>query len=116
MKKGDFLIIAAVIILLLVSVFSFTKKGETVSIYINGELYKEVKLSENTQIKVESSYGTNTVVIKDGAVNIKDSDCPGKDCEKGSIKNSSSSLVCLPNRLTVIIDGEKTNDGTDVVL
>lgn len=115
MKKGDFLIVAVVIILL-VMWFVLPQKGETAVIYINGELYKEVSLSKNDEIKVESKYGKNTVVIKNGAVSIINSDCPGKDCEQSSVSESGRSLVCLPNRLTVIIEGDNKNDGTDVVL
>ena len=115
MKKGDFIIIAVVIALML-SWAAFSKSGTTASIYIDGKLYKEVPLSKDDKIVVESEYGKNTVVIENGAVRITDSDCPGKDCEAGKISKSSRSLVCLPNRLTVIINGEKTKDETDVVL
>lgn len=115
MKKGDLIIIAVVVILLLVWVFS-QSGGSTVEINVNGKLYKEVPLSENNEIVVESEFGKNTVVIKNGRVSVTDSDCPGKDCEAGYISKASRSIVCLPNRLTVIIKGKKTNDGTDVVL
>ncbi len=115
MKKGDFLIVAVVAVLV-ISWFFMSKTGSTAAIYIDGELYKEASLSKDAEIKVESKYGKNTVVIKSGEVRITDSDCLGKDCEKGSISRSARSLVCLPNRLTVIIEGDKTKDETDVVL
>ena len=115
MKKGDFVIIA-VVVSLLVSVVAFRKKGDTAVIYIDGDIYKKVSLSENTELEIESEFGHNTVVIKDGAVSIKNSDCRGKDCEHGSIKDGSRSLVCLPNRLTVMIESDDKKDETDVVI
>ena len=115
MKKGD-LIIVAVVISLIVSMFVFRKKGDTVSIYIDGEIYKKVSLSEDSEIKIKSDYGNNTVVIKDGEVSIKNSDCKGKDCETGSIRDASRSIVCLPNRLTVMIESDDKKDETDVVI
>lgn len=115
MKKGDFLIILVVLILLSSYLF-MSKTGDSAAIYVDGELYERVSLSKDTQINVKSKYGENTVVIKDGKVSIAYSDCPGKDCEKGEISATSRSLVCLPNRLTVIIEGNKAKDETDVVL
>ena len=115
MKKGDFLIIAVVLVLVFSWLF-MSKPGNSVAIYIDGELHKRVSLSENTEINVESKYGENTVIIKDGNVSIAHSDCPGKDCEKGEISETSRSLVCLPNRLTVIIESDKVKNETDVVL
>ena len=115
MKKGDFLIIAVVVVLLFTWIF-MSKGGSTAQIYVDGKLYKEVPLSKDDKVVVESEFGKNTVIIEGGAVKIADSDCPGKDCEVGEIEKTSRSLVCLPNRLTVIIKGEKADDETDVVL
>ena len=92
------------------------KTGDSAAIYVDGELYRKVSLSKDDEITVKSKYGENTVVIKDGKVSIKDSDCPGKDCENGKISETSRSLVCLPNRLTVIIESDKAKNETDVVL
>lgn len=115
MKKGDLIIAVVVVIMIAVWVF-ISGSGNTAEIYVDGKLYKEISLSEDAQIRVESEFGKNTVLVENGAVRIIDSDCPGKDCEVGEIKKSSRSLVCLPNRLTVIIKGEKTINETDVVL
>ena len=115
MKKGDLIIVIAIVIMIAVWVF-MSGSGNTAEIYVDGKLYKKVSLSEDKEIRVESEFGKNTVLIENGKVRITDSDCPGKDCEAGEIKKSSRSLVCLPNRLTVIIKGEKTINETDVVL
>lgn len=115
LKKGDFLIILVVLILAFLWLFT-AKAGDSAAIYVDGELYERVSLSKDNKIEVKSKYGENTVVIKDGKVSITNSDCPGKDCEKGEISETSRSLVCLPNRLTVIIEGDKAKNETDVVL
>lgn len=115
MKKGDFLIVAVVVIML-VSYLLTSEKGNSAAIYVDGELYKRVALSEDAEINVKSKYGENTVIIKNEKVSIIHSDCPGKDCEKGEISDTSRSLVCLPNRLTVIIEGDGAKNETDVIL
>ena len=115
MKKGDFLIIAVVLAVLFAWLFCL-KSGDSAAIYVDGELYKKVSLSDDAEINVKSKYGENTVIIKGGKVRITHSDCPGKDCENGEISKSARSLVCLPNRLTVIIEGDKTKEEADVIL
>lgn len=115
MKKGDAFII--LIAALLAALWMFpSHKGTDAAIYINGELYKRLPLSKDTTLVVESEFGRNTVVIKDGEVSIADADCEGKDCEKERISEAARSIVCLPNRLSIIIEGLKTEDETDVIL
>ena len=114
LKKGDIaLIIIALLILALWLVPS--KSGEKVSIFVDGEIYKTLPLDENTEITVESRFGTNTVVVRDKKVFVTDADCPDKLCEKSEISKSGS-IVCLPNRLSVIIEGGKNDEKIDVVI
>ena len=115
MKKGDFFIVIVVAVLFLSWIF-MPKGGNTAQIYVDGNLYREVPLTRNDTIVVESEFGKNTVVIENGSVRITDSDCPGKDCELGTIKDGSRSIVCLPNRLTVMIESVDKKDETDVVI
>lgn len=50
--------------------------------------------------------GTNLLVIQDGWAFIREASCPDKLCvRQGRIKKAGQSIVCLPNRLTVIIEG-----------
>lgn len=115
LKKGDFAVAFLVCILLL---FCFLGKsaGKSAAIYINGELYKTLPLNEDTVLLVESKFGKNTVVIENGSVYIKEADCPNKECEKESINDTFKSIICLPNRLSIIIEGENTPNETDVIL
>lgn len=115
MKKGDFLVVALAVVLMLFWVL-MSHRGGVAAIYVDGELYKSVPLSENAHIVVESEFGTNTVVIKNSVVTITDSDCENKLCEAEHISETAHSIVCLPNRLSVIIEDSKSNDETDVIL
>ncbi len=115
MKKGDFAIIILVIVLF-ISWSLPVHKGSEAAIYVSGELYRRLPLDKNTTVVVKSRWGTNTVVIKDKKVRITNSDCPGKDCEQDSISPMSHSLICLPNRLAVIIENTKTKNETDVII
>ena len=65
---------------------------------------------ENTEILIENNY-TNKLVVKDGKVAIVESDCPGMDCvHSGRISGKGRSLVCLPNRVEIRIEGEMESE------
>lgn len=113
MRKGDIALVVVAVILLLWWLIP-SAEGSFVSISVDGKIYKKVPLDTDTEIKVESEWGENTVVIKNGEVYIMNADCPGKLCEKEKISKSAQSIVCLPNRLSVIIEGEK--EEIDVII
>jgi hypothetical protein len=59
--------------------------------------------------------GTNRIEIKDGRVRMTEAVCPNHLCiRQGWIRFENQSIVCLPNRLSVIVKG--TDDSYDYVL
>ena len=114
MRKGDIaLIIVAVISLVLWLIPRPT--GGTVTISLNGEVYREVSLAVNCEIEIVSKFGENTVVIENGEVFVTHSNCPDGLCEKQKISKSGESIVCLPNRLSVTVE-DKNKKEVDVIL
>lgn len=101
MKKGDFIVIGALcavaaIIFLILNLSS--KPSVTVTVSQNNKIVYEGKIDEDKQIKLES----NTVVIKNGEVFMKEATCKNQICVKHKkISKSGESIVCLPNRVTV---------------
>ena len=115
MKKADFIVLGFVLVLLLAWGVT-TSGGEEVSIFVNSEVYKTLSLKENTTINIETEYGKTTVVIADGEVFIKETDCPNKLCQKGAISKAGQSIVCLPNRVSILIEGKTKETEADVLL
>ena len=115
MKKADFIVLGFVVGLLLVWC-AFISGGEKVSIYVDGEVYKTLSLKENTKLKIETEYGKTTVVIDDGRVYIKETNCPNKLCQKGAISRAGQSIVCLPNRVSIVVEGKTKETEADVLL
>ena len=57
----------------------------------------------------------NRIEIKDGRVRMLEASCPNHLCiRQGWIRFEGQSIVCLPNKVTVIVRG--TDDGFDFVL
>ena len=112
---GDiFAIVLVAAIAVLVSVVFWTgigsEEGSVVSVYQEGELVREVPLNETTELIVEGTY-TNKILVKDGKTAIVESDCPGTDCvHSGWIHEAGRSIVCLPNRVEIRIEGASEVD------
>lgn len=108
---GDVIVIGFVVMLaILIGVVFWIKtgngEGNTVVVYREGEKIQELSLNKNTEVFIENSY-TNKLVVKDKKVAIVESDCPGMDCvHSGWISGKGRSLVCLPNRVEIRIEGE----------
>lgn len=60
--------------------------------------------------------GMNHVRVQGGRVAVTDADCPDKVCVKsGWILNSGESIICLPHKLVLRIEGEPTEGEPDAV-
>lgn len=113
-KADIFAIVLVAAAAVLVSVFFWTKTGSEegciVSVYQEGELLKELTLNEDAQLLVQGTY-TNKILVKDGKAAIVESDCPGTDCvHSGWIHEAGRSIVCLPNRVEIRIEGASEVD------
>ncbi len=115
MKKGDIALIIIAVIVLAIWLFP-SQSGEVVKVYVDGELYTSLPLDTDNATLIKSEYGENSLVIRDKKVYVTDADCPDKLCEKSKISKSGSSIVCLPNRLSIIIEGGKKDEKIDVVI
>lgn len=113
--KNDFLAIGIVAaIAILVSVIFWTsvgaEEGSMLSVYQEGALKKELSLDSDVEFVIEGDY-KNVITIKDGKAAITESDCPGTDCvHSGWIHEAGRSIVCLPNRVELRIEGTSEVD------
>ena len=69
-------------------------------------MIQEISLDKDTEVLIENDY-TNKLIVRDKKVAIVESDCPGMDCvHSGWISGKGRSLVCLPNRVEIRIEGD----------
>ena len=107
---GTLLVISAVLYLVINN--TGTAGGEAV-VRVKGEIVESHRLSESGTYPLNG--GTNILVIEDGCAYICEADCPDKYCmRQGKIQYSGQCLTCLPNKLTVTIEGGE-DDGIDFV-
>lgn len=117
-KKGDFLIFGLIIAIVISSAIVCYKaplSAHTVKIYVDSKEYATYAISEGYEknVTVKTDYGYNLVSMQSGKVQITESDCPGHDCvHMGSISKTGDTLICLPHKLLVTLEG---GDAVDAV-
>lgn len=117
MRKGDFLILGFIIFVFLINVLSLNCIGEYDNlkciVKVDGKVFKEIKLSPdyNNYVEINSTFGYNKISIEGNKVKIIKSNCEDKLCvSEGAISKPLQSLVCLPSRLIVYIEGDSELD------
>lgn len=113
--KNDVLLIAALLMLggaLALFLYATKQDGGMVRVQVDGCTELELPLGEDTRILLgEGGKFTNLLVIENGAARILEANCPDQICvNHGAIRYAGESIVCLPHRLIVTIEGGAGND------
>jgi hypothetical protein len=116
MKKGDKItavVIACIIVISSIGVFAYMNivKGShhIAEIKQDGKVIRTIdldKIDTAEEIKITYKDGYNIIRIETGRIRIVDADCPDKLCVKtGWITESGQSVICLPHKLIIKIQG-----------
>lgn len=116
MKKGDKItavVIACIIVISSIGVFAYMNivKGShhIAEIKQDGKVIRTFdldKIDTAEEIKITYKDGYNIIRIETGRIRIVDADCPDKLCVKtGWITESGQSVICLPHKLIIKIQG-----------
>lgn len=120
MRKGDKLIIL-ILVLCAAGWFGLNRMGKEndatkIVIEVEGKPYKTINMnalsdkSETMHIELPGGKYFDLAFDKTGA-HVADVVCPDKLCQKtGKIQAVGQSIVCLPNKVVVIIEGKTLSD------
>ncbi len=113
LKKGDFKLIAVILLISGITAFLHMREenGNQVVIVTDGE-EKVYSLNEDREIRVNAENGGyNIVVISDGKTWVKEADCKNQICVGHKpVYKDHESIVCIPNDLSIIIKSDTPND------
>lgn len=105
-RKNDLLLaggVAFVAVIGLGALFLLRQPGASVVIYSDGVRQESFLLSQDTDVWVN---GSNHLIITGGRARITEADCPDGLCvRQHAIENQGESIICLPNKLVVTIEG-----------
>ena len=113
-NKNDVCLITIILGVALIIMFSskWVAMGHTgseanVVVTIDGEEYARYPLTNDYTEKIEFEDGAyNVLSISGGYANVTEASCPDQICVKhAKISYSGETIVCLPNKLVVTIDG-----------
>ena len=113
--RADIIVISAILLISLIflCITLLTKREGTLAVVeVDGVTIGSYPLYTDGIFVLNG--GTNTLVIENGKAYLTNSHCPDHTCEKtGKVGYVGQSIVCLPNRLSVLIKGD--GDGVDFV-
>jgi len=111
LKIGDVLLAAAVLVF--VGVWSLSRLvhrtvGQTVIITMDNKVIQTVRLPEVRDFRIQGSVGEVLVRVDGDRVWVETSSCPQKICSRmGKIRHAGQTIICVPNRLIVRIEGAR---------
>ncbi|WP_024865782.1 NusG domain II-containing protein [Butyrivibrio sp. FCS014] len=118
MKKNDLILIAVILVITLASIAGIrlwqhnnTGGAATAVVTIDGVKYGEYPLSSDVTERIELPDGSyNILNISGGFAEVTEASCPDQICVKHNhIKYAGETIVCLPNKLVVEIEGGEDN-------
>ncbi len=113
----DGILIVSLLLLAGILYFLFSANGEAGAwavVRVDGEETARYPLAIDGTFPLNG--GTNILVIDSGDAYLSDADCPDKLCvRQGRVHYTGQVITCLPNRLTVTIEGGESN-GVDLIV
>ena len=80
------------------------KTGDIAEVYYRDDLILTIDLKKEGEYVVEGELGEVVLEVKNNKIRVKKENSPRNICSKeGFIKDSSRSLICLPNKIIVKI-------------
>ncbi len=77
-------------------------------IYVSSSLYKRIDLTKapDQELLIEGTDFKMTIAIKDHAISVKESSCPGQECVKeGWVKEAGHPILCAYNHVLINLVG-----------
>ncbi len=113
LKPFDYsMLVLSVLITAGLSIYAYSARGERKVVAIQGENRSWVyPIEQDRIVDVPGPLGITEVVIRNGTARVISSPCKNKICiSSGPISVPGTFVACLPNRVFVRIEGNKTDE------
>lgn len=120
MNKNDIKLISFTLVLILISliIINITKeKGNTAIVYYENKEVLKIDMNIDKEYTVQGLLGDVIIEVKEHQIRVKKENSPNHICSKeGYIKDSSRTLVCLPNKIIIKITNDNSSNKLDGVI
>lgn len=112
-KKKDWILILLILVVAAAAYgiheFAGSKGADSVTVKVDGKVTGTYPLDKDQEIKING--GTNILTIQNGKAKMTDADCPDQLCvhQKAASKNHES-IICLPNKVVVEVNGSEESE------
>ena len=107
--RNDVLLTAVLLLLggvLALFLWLTRQDGGIVSVQIDGEVVMELPLNEDRSLVLGEGAHTNKLVIEGGKAQVVEASCPDRICVgQGAVQYAGESIVCLPHKLVITVQG-----------
>lgn len=114
-KRTDIKLILAILVIAIIWILLsglLGKAGSEAVVYVDGAEQARYPLAVENEITVG---GTNTFVIRQGQVQMIEAKCPDQICvHHKPVSKSGETIVCLPNKIVIEIEGGESSAGTEM--
>ncbi len=118
MKRRDYLIILALLALALIAqglIHMHRAPAASAVVAVSGVICGKMPIEKNTVFRGQGAQGPYELEIEGGAARMVSSSCKDQLCVKqGAIRMSGQTIVCLPNEVSVRLEGD-ADGGMDAV-
>ncbi len=112
-KRSDILVISAVLLLSLFLFLPslFNNDSLTALVWVDGEIVKEIELSEVQESYTFSPKDGTEIAVESGRISFADAVCKDELCIKSSwLTAKGQTAACLPERVVITIKGTDKTD------
>lgn len=116
-KRADALIILIVLTVSLCLFLSKYRQTDTkiAKVYQDGKLIHTVELEKSAD-RYEIEIKGSVLVVENGEIYYKNSDCPDKLCEKfGHLSSNGDTASCVPNKTVVTVEAKESSFVGDIM-
>lgn len=119
MNKTDIKLIITIIIIttVTITIINLSKKETSAAIvYYEDKEVLKIDMNINKEYTIKGYLGDVKIEVKDHKLRVIEESSPNHICSKmGYIKDSTKSLVCLPNKIIIKIKNTKDEDIDGVI-
>ena len=115
--RNDIILVASLLLIAVVAlviILSTRKKDNLIAkVYVQNEVVETIDLStkEEKEYVITGLHGNVIVETKDGAIRVKESNCPHQDCvHMGYVKETNRPIICAYNAVYIVIEGASDVD------